>query len=257
MLQGLGMAALGTSLGGIASAMGQECDKPGAKPTPVEVNQWLTGLYQNAAKLRSRDISGLQWQEAMDRILGSVPMNELKRRLDFASLAKEIPKRMSADRTELFHRVELPGSSDPITADGREPHRVLITKVAYIRKGRSIPPHGHSNMASAFLCLSGQFEIRQYDRLEEQDQHMIVRESVHQKNAGVGTWSSISDYRNNVHWLTAKTDDCFLFTSKLINLEEDRKLKGRINIDVKRAKALGSQTLKAPKITSAEARALY
>ena len=49
---------------------------------------------------------------------------------------------------------------------------------------------------------------------------------------GPGAWSSISDVRNNVHWLTAKTDDAFLFTTKLIELDDDKIFHGRVNIDV-------------------------
>ncbi len=251
LLQSLGFAAMFTSFAQLSNVA------DGGLATSGDVEEWLKTLYANAEKLRKREISGLQWQEAMDSIYGAVPLEKLKERIRFAELAPKVIDLIPADRMELFHRVELPGSDEPGSEDGKEPQRVLITKLAYIRKGKAVPPHGHSNMVSAFLCLSGEFEVRQYDRLEEQEDHMIVRESEHQMSAVPGTWSSISDYRNNVHWLTAKSDDCFLFTTKLINIEEKRPLNGRINIDVRRATAVGSSTWKAPKITAAEARELY
>ena len=251
LLQSLGMAAMYASFVQLSQA------SPRTTQPGDDVEKWLNLLYLNAVKLRSSEISGLQWQETMDQIFASVPMDNLKTRIKFSELGPKVIDLIPADRTEFFHRVELPGSDTPEGEGGREPHRALITKLAYIRKGKAVPPHGHSNMVSAFLCLSGEFEVRQYDRLEEQEDHMIVRESEHQKSAGPGTWSSISDYRNNVHWLTAKTDDCFLFTTKLINIEENRPLNGRINIDVLRASQLGTCTLKAPKITADQARELY
>jgi len=217
---------------------------------------WLDRLYLNAQMLRQKRISSLQWQEAMDRIYRDVSVPALHERLDFKLLQKEILDAIGPQRGELFRRVVLPGS-DEAKKEGKEPHRALITKVAHIKKGRSIPPHGHSNMASAFLCISGEFAVRKYDKLEENDGEMVLRQTIDEPAAGVGTWSSISDYRNNVHWLTAKTDDCYLFTSKLIGVETGRPLHGRINFDVLDAKTLGSATYRAPKISHAEAAERY
>ena len=251
LLQTMGMSALGVSLGSISLAM------TGEGSSEEVMSNWLDTLFVNSAKLGNRQTSGLQWQSAMDGIYAAAPLDPLKKKIGFENSLENILDHMPAERGELFYEIKLPGSANSKTADGREAHRALITKIAHIRKGRSIPPHGHSNMVSAFLCLSGEFEVQQFDRLEDHDDHMIIRQATYEKKAGVGTWSSISDYRNNVHWLTAKSDDCFLFTSKLLNLEDNRKLKGRMNIDVHRAVALGSGMLKAPKITFRQAAELY
>ncbi len=112
-------------------------------------------------------------------------------------------------------------------------------------------------MVSAFLCVSGEFDVKLYDRLEDTDESMVVRQTADQQKAGVGTWSSISDYRNNVHWLTAKSDNCFLFTCKLIRLEEKRDFKGRINIDMRDPKRIGSSTFQARKISFSESNEIY
>lgn len=250
-MQTLSLAALSLSFAKTSQLMGAETASHG------QLDRWLRRLQRNASLLGQERISGLQWQQCMDAIYADAPLEQLKGQLNFDRLRLEILDRMGRNRGELFHRVELDGAIPALTHGDGEPHRVLITKVAHIRRGRSIPPHGHSNMASAFLCLSGEFAVRQYDRLEDHSDHMIIRQTKDIAAAGVGTWSSISDYRNNVHWLTAKSEDCFLFTCKLINLESHRPLIGRINVDVGRAKNLGSQTLRAPKITSQEAADRY
>lgn len=250
-LQKMGLSALGVSLAHVGMLAANETS------SSQDVSKWLDQLYDNASRLEKRKISGLQWQEVMDQIYGSTPLEHLKKKIDFEGLKKTIIDKIPSYRGELFYDIDLPGSGVSVVPGEPEPHRVLICKVAYVRKGRSIPPHGHSNMSSAFLCLSGEFEVKQYDRIESQEDYMIVRKTVDEKNAGAGTWSSISDYRNNVHWLKAKTDDCFLFTCKLINLEEGRPLKGRINIDTISAEELGSETYKAPVITSKRAAELY
>lgn len=247
-LQSLGLATLAASLPVFMQGRGVA-----GSSEPLE--EWIKRLYLNARRLENGRITGLQWQEAMDLIYAGAPIADLRQRLDFTSVKKQILDQIPADRGELFHRVQLTPTSEATA--GAEPRLALITKVAHIKRGRSIPPHGHSNMASAFLCLSGEFAVRQYDKLEESEATMVLRQTVDQPSASVGTWSSISDYRNNVHWLTAKTDDCFLFTSKLIGIETGRKLVGRINVDVLRAQTLGRDTMLAKKITSHEAAELY
>lgn len=250
-LKSLGISALGLSFARLGAAHAEEVLPAG------DLAGWIQSLYKNEAELGRRRISPLQWQEMMDQIYRSTPLAQLKRHLDFPTLSKAILEKMPADRHELFHTIELGAPSPETPAVKAEPHGDLIVKVAHIRKGHSVPPHGHSNMVSAFLCLSGEFDVRLYDRLDNREQALVVRDTVHQSNAGPGTWSSVSDYRDNVHWLTAKTDDCFLFTVKMLSVEKGLPLNGRINIDVRRAKQLGANTLLAPKITSNEARELY
>jgi hypothetical protein len=159
------------------------------------------------------------------------------------------------ERGEAFQTIALDGQS-PEQAGAVEPPRVVITKIAYVQKGRSIPPHGHSNMVSAFLHLSGEFRVRQFDKLADEADALVVRPST-DFVGGAGLWSSISDTRNNVHWLTAKSDDCFLFTTKLIRLEEEKPCRGRINIDVRSAASVGGEAVRASKISAQRAAELY
>jgi hypothetical protein len=222
-----------------------------------DLTKWMSRLNGQAIQLADGQISPLRWQEAMDEIFGSAPMASLKEKLKFDQLSKAILEKMPADRGEFFHSIDL-STSQLLDDEGKkEPNRKLIAKIARVNKGCSIPPHGHSNMVSAFLCLSGEFDVRLYDRLDNRPGEMVLRTSMEDVAAGPGTWSSVSDYRDNVHWLTAMTDDCFLLTTKLIMLEPDLPLHGRINVDVRRAKQVGNDTMIAQKISWQEARELY
>ena len=221
-----------------------------------QAEQWVRRLDNVSKRLASGNISGLHWQEALDEIYGSVPMESLLKMVDFKRLSDQLSSQDLGDRGEIFHDITV----GPIPAQdkiGGEDSGTAIVKIAHVKKGRSIPPHGHSNMVSAFLCVSGEFEVKLFDRLHDFEETMVVRKTVDEKSVGPGTWSSISDYRNNVHWLTANSDDCFLFTCKLIRLEEDREFNGRINLNLKTAEQLGSNTWRARKISGAEASELY
>ncbi|MBN67878.1 MAG: hypothetical protein CME32_01180 [Gimesia sp.] len=193
----------------------------------------------------------------MDRIYAATPLTKFKDHLNFSQLSQEILEKIPSDRQEYFHRIQLKHPSGDDLPGGKEPHQVLVTKVAHVRKGESVPPHGHSSMVSAFLCLSGEFDVQLFDRLDNREDEMVVRHSKRNKTAGPGTWSSISDYRDNVHWLTAKTEDCFLFTCKMLSVEPKLPLNGRIHINLKEAKSIGNNTYIAPKISYARAQELY
>jgi hypothetical protein len=252
------LQALGASVLALSSAR-FGLAQLGAPPSKQSLNDWLRRLEENAQKQGNRTISPLQWQEEMDAIYGATPLSELKQHLRFDSLVKALLDKMPADRGEYFEDIDLskPVIAAETTPSAPEPHQKLIVKIAHVKKGASIPPHGHSNMVSAFLCLTGEFEVRLFDRLADRENELVIRQSMHEKKAGPGTWSSVSDYRDNVHWLTARSDDCILFTCKLLTVEPNLPLNGRINIDVPRAKELGTGTFLAPKITAAQAKEVF
>ena len=224
-------------------------------PIEDKLESWKKRLHDVSNQLGKGTISGLQWQEEMDRIYGDTPVKDLLAMIQYDDLKQSILKKDLNGRGEHFLNIGIPGVADEVT--GKEPGQVLITKLAYIQKGRHIPPHGHSNMVSAFLCVSGDFDVKLYDKIEDNEQEMVVRQTLDQKKASVGTWSSISDYKSNVHWLTATSDNCFLFTCKLIRLETGREMRGRINIDMRDPKQIGSETYRAKKISFQEAAEIY
>lgn len=222
----------------------------------VQLQTWIRQLDDVSARLGQRAISALQWQETMDQLYGSVPRSSLLAMIDFDRLSEQLSHCDLGAKGEIFHDIAL-GPIPACTKDSPASSRTAIVKVAHIKKGRSVPPHGHSNMVSAFLCISGEFHVQLFDRLEDSHDSLVVRQSVDEKAARPGSWSSISDYRDNVHWLTAKSDDCFLFTCKLIRLEPDREFHGRININMRTAEELGSNTWRAEKITGKQAMEIY
>lgn len=221
-----------------------------------ELSDWLTRFHGLGERLGAATITQGAWQTEMDDVYARAPLEALRKLVDFDRLSSQLKGADDRGRGEIFHTMFV-GRHPVEKVVGQEPARVLITKVAHVRKGRSIPPHGHSNMTSAFLHLSGEFRVRQFDKLANEDGKSLVVRPSGDFIGGAGRWSSISDVRNNVHWLTAASEDCFLFTTKMIRLEEGKPFHGRINIDVIRAKQAGNGVLLAPVIDAAQAAELY
>lgn len=221
------------------------------------LTDWLSSVHQLSTDLGHGLISPLQWQEGMDAIYGNVPLQRLLLEIKFDRLAAEMLAMPLETKGEIFRDIPLRTLPEHDPRRGSEPSNVLITKVAHVKRDRCIPPHGHGSMVSAFLCLSGEFHVRLFDRVDDLGGKMAIRQTADDPHARTGSWSSVSDYRDNVHWLTAKTDDCFLLTMKLIRVEPHKQYNSRIYLDLDLARHLGSGALLVPKISGDEARAKY
>src|SRR5262249_35459125 len=124
-----------------------------------------------------------------------------------------------------------------------------FSKVFGMKQDRAIIPHGHRNMVSCHLVLMGQLHLRHYAKVEEDKTHMMIRPTVDQK-AGVGSHSSISDERNNVHWLKALTPTAYTFD--VIVLDLNGKPWDVDNIDPYGAEKVSGGLLRVRKLSVAE-----
>lgn len=219
-----------------------------------ELDTWFDRYLELNRSLGAGAIEPRTWQDGLDRLFVELRLNDLLQRIDFDTVSRHMRLVGRVGRGELFHPVLLDGKvAEPHKP---EPARVAISKVVHVRKGCSIPPHGHSNMVSAFLHLSGEFQVRQYDRLSDDGDSLVIRPSTDGVR-GPGKWTSMSDDRNNVHWLTARSEDCFIFSTKVVRLDETKPFCARINLDVEKAVDVGGGALRARKISGKVAEITY
>jgi hypothetical protein len=125
-----------------------------------------------------------------------------------------------------------------------------------LRQGRSVVPHGHNNMATAFLILKGQLRGRHYDRLKDEPGYMIIKPTIDRKFSP-GECSTVSDYKDNVHWFQATSQQAFIFNLHVMDLNPDpAQPTGRVYIDPQGEKIAGGLT-RARRIGYKEANELY
>jgi len=167
------------------------------------------------------------------------------------------------DFEKLTANVKLPGSGERSLrarlpqVEGLPTGLVFGHQVFALAKGRSVVPHGHNNMATAFLILKGDFHGRLFDRLEDPDNdHMIIRPTVDRK-FGVGEASTISDDKDNVHWFKAETEGSYIFNIHVDNLTPNfPRPTGRVYVDPNGEK-LSDDRLRCRKVGSEEIYKLY
>jgi len=117
-----------------------------------DIVDWVNRLETLGRALRNGQIRALAWQEGMNDLYHHVSINALLRCIDFQKII-DGPGFACDDQQTKFVGVQF--RSD----QGIPENRVVRTKIAKIKKGCSILPHGPLNMVSAFLTLSGEFHV--------------------------------------------------------------------------------------------------
>jgi hypothetical protein len=208
-------------------------------------SSWLKGLHEMSLDLKTGTITPGQWQARIQELFDRVDAAELIAAIDFEKLVQgfELPDHGVNTRWVKFP--ELAG----LPAD-----LAFYSKIFGMKRDRAIIPHGHRNMVSCHYVLQGELRLRHYDKVEEDGTHMVIEPTVDQA-APVGSHSSISDEKNNIHWLRAATETAFTYDVLIVDL------KGRKwevdNIDPYGAEKIAGNRLRVRKLGLDEALQKY
>lgn len=214
--------------------------------TKALASKWLKDLNDLGQDVKGKKFSQVEWQRKVDELFEHVDLADTLKFLDFDKLTAGIKHR---DQGELSLKPKLP----PV--EGLPTSLVFGHQVFALTKGRSVVPHGHNNMATAFLILKGTFRGRHYDRLEDDGQFMIIRPTLDRAFAA-GEHSTVSDYKDNVHWFTATSDEAFIFNIHIMNVDPEIKNTGRVYIDPAGEK-LSDDRIRARRVSAGEVYKLY
>lgn len=217
-----------------------------AGPVRKEVQAWVSRTHQLCADLRDRKLEPRQWQQQVEALYARIPLAELLRAIDLDRLRPSLE--LPDDRAGTMN-VPLP------EVDGLP--RVFRTKLFGMAQGRAIVPHGHQNMVSMHVVVAGEFHLRHYERVEDQPEHLLLRPSI-DRVTQAGDFSSISDQRDNVHWLVATKGPAYTFDLIVDGLDPTRGFAWKNDhVDVVGAERLDGGLLRARRIEFEEAIRLY
>ncbi|HEX3725044.1 MAG TPA: hypothetical protein VHV08_02330 [Pirellulales bacterium] len=217
------------------------------------VNHWLAGVNQLGLDLKGEKLEQTAWQQKIEQLMAQVSMPDLLSLIDFDRLAANVS---FAERGERSLRFSFP------KVDGVPNELSFGKQIFALKKGRSVVPHGHNNMATAFLILKGDLRGRHYQRIKDEpgagDEggHMIIEPTV-DRNFTIGECSTVSDFKNNVHWFQAVTEPAFIFNLHILDINPASKLApARVYVDPHGEKLAGGLT-RARVIGYKEANQLY
>ncbi|MGQ0633711.1 MAG: hypothetical protein ACT4QC_03795 [Planctomycetaceae bacterium] len=197
------------------------CDAFAADVRPATV-KWLADVNQLGWDVKQHHLPQLDWQKKIEELYARADVSDFLRLIDFDKLTTGLELVDSGARSVPVKFPQIEGLPEKL-AWGKQ--------VFALKKGRSVVPHGHNNMATAFLILKGEFHGRHYDRIENQPDHMILRPTIDRKFA-VGECSTVSDFKDNVHWFTALSETAFLFNIHVVGVNaENADPTGRLYVD--------------------------
>ncbi len=204
--------------------------------------KWLADVNQISLDLKGEKMKDLEWQQQVEVLFRQVNVTEFLTYVDFSKLTADMKFR---ERGERSFKAQFP------KVEGLPTELVFGHQMFALQKDRSVVPHGHNNMATAFLILQGEFQGKHYDRLDETDDHMIIRPSI-DRTFTVGECSTVSDHKDNVHWFKATSDTAYIFNIHVLNVELSITRSGRVYIDPNGEKLAGGE-IRAEKLQAADA----
>jgi hypothetical protein len=125
-----------------------------------------------------------------------------------------------------------------------------------MRKGAAIVPHGHRNMATMHIVLSGEAHGWHFDRVKDEPKHLIIKPTS-DKILKAGDASTISDEKDNIHWFKALTEPVFMFNIGVYGLDSEKDFTGRDYVDPLRGEKLNDGTIRAERLNAVTAYQLY
>lgn len=224
-----------------------QCDALADKVKP-NITRWLTDVNQLGLDAKSGKLSQLDWQTKIEELYTQVDLPALLELIDFEQLTSNLKLADNGVRSLRFSFQKIEGVPTSL---------VFGKQIFAMKKGRSVVPHGHNNMATAFLILRGQFEGKHYDRLETQADHYIIKPTIDRK-FGPGQCSTVSDFKDNIHWFKSIDDQpAFIFNIHILGVDSSNKEStGRLYLDPN-GEQLSGGLIRARKIDYDEAHKLY
>lgn len=218
----------------------------GQEVQPV-VHKWMVELYDLSKDLKGQKLKDLEFQTKLEDLYKRVDLPELLKLLDFDRVAKTVkyPERGAANLGIDLTKVE-----------GLPKQLVFGKQIFACQKDRSVVPHGHNNMCTGFIILSGNWVGKHYDRVEDHSDHYLVKPTL-DRVFKPGECSTVSDHKDNVHWFKADSETAFIFNIHVTGYDpEIKKPTGRVYVDPDGEKVTGG-LIKAKKVSSAECHKKY
>ncbi|MBW3542655.1 MAG: hypothetical protein KY476_20520 [Planctomycetes bacterium] len=179
-----------------------------AEPVKTAAATWLRDVDELGRAVKGLTLRQVEWQKKTEELFSRVALGDLLRFIDFDKLAATSKLVDNGARSIRFEFPEVEGV----------PKELVFGKQIFgLKKGRSVVPHGHNNMATAFLVLKGECRGRHYDRIEDREDHFLIRPTI-DRSFSPGGCSTVSDYKDNIHWFTALSEPAYIFNIHVLNI---------------------------------------
>jgi hypothetical protein len=218
-----------------------------ADPVKPIIRKWLADLAGLTHDLKEQKLKDVEFQARLEDLYKHVDLDQLIGLIELDRLTKDLkfPEKGAANLGFDLSKIE-----------GLPPKLEFGKQIFACKKGRSIVPHGHDNMATGFVILRGTWAGKHYDRVEDNSDHYLIKPTI-DRSFEAGDCSTVSDHKDNVHWFQAQSETAFIFNIHVTGYnQESKKVPNRVYVDPDGEKVKGGLIV-AKKISSAECHKKY
>ena len=192
-----------------------------AKDVKPIINDWVKDLNTLCNDVKDQKIKDVVFQAKLEELYKRVNLKEL---IKFVELDRIVKRTKLPDNGARSTGVNLS------KVEGLPKLLRFGKQIFCLKKGRSIVPHGHTNMCTGFIILRGEFHGRHYDRVEENKDHYLIKPTI-DRQFKPGEFSTISDHKDNVHWFKATSETGYVFNVHVLGVDPKRTRTGRVYVD--------------------------
>lgn len=184
---------------------------------PEALDKWAQDIADANRDLAAGSIGLLDWQNKIAAFHAAVDIKSVAEYLDFdrVTAAMQFPDKLA--------RTIDPKFPERINVGGIE--RKWFIRFFGMKKGGAIIPHVHNNMVSSHLIVSGAFHARTFDRAADMPGfhgNAVMLRPNRDEIIQPGGALTMSDDRDNCHWLIAEADRSFTFDVGVLEISKTR-----------------------------------
>jgi hypothetical protein len=199
---------------------------PGVRTPPT---RWIERQDEIARALAAGRMTPLAWMTEVERLAGETDVAELMATVRRGQITPAPAGSHNDPKKRWVRFVDAAG----------EPRRLAYGAALFdFAPHNVITPHGHRHMVSAHLVVAGRFRIRNFDRLRDEGQAMVIRPT-RDYVAGIGALSAMSSARDNIHWFTPQGGPASTFDVVISGLDP-----GQDDYEIRAIDPLGGRRLK-------------
>lgn len=211
------------------------------------VRSWIDAQDEIARALAGGTISGRQWALEVDRLARTVDIAELMAEVGRARLTPGGAGSANDPRKRNVRFLDADGTprrlNYGVALFDFEPHNVIT-------------PHGHRHMVSAHMVVNGAFRVRNFDRLRDEGEAMIIRPT-RDYVARLGQVSTMCSERDNIHWFVPQGGPATTFDIVISGLDAGQPDHEIRAIDPVGGERLADGSIRAPIMSFAESSRRY
>src|SRR5262245_41349065 len=221
--------------------------RAGATDSRLDAQRWLTRHDEIARALARGEIAPAHWQAEVESLAAKADPAQVIAETKQAVLRKA---GRGGDNDPIRHNIHFHDENGALRS-------FAFGAVLFVFDTENvITPHAHRNMVSAHMVVEGEFRVRNFDRVRDEDGAVVIRPT-RDGIMRVGEVSTMSAAHDNVHWFVPRAPRATTLDVIVDGIGGAKPRYVIEPVDPVRGQALSDGTIRAPYLSFAESTRFY